>query len=252
MFYCRIVANCYSVFFIALTCYISCSESLQTRTLGLVQWLREHTQNLSQRETDPQPLKLMKTRNLIPQHYITSQWSSTEVLNIMILLSLSLFLVQFPTQTAARERQDIGQEKKARNSACTWKKPEENKQFSRKPSCKGKSTATNSQSHGIIFDKLWDGIKKIETGWNLNSCSAISWDVFHLQFSLPKRKLGPSLCYYPVIVPGKLITSVRFKESNREGFWIKVFLLSKHYSKYLTLLYHMLSSYNLKKINLIS
>lgn len=57
----------------------------------------------------------------------------------MILLSLSLFLVQFPTQIAARERQDTGQEKKARNSTCTWKKPEENKQFARKLSCKGKA-----------------------------------------------------------------------------------------------------------------
>lgn len=84
----------------------------------------------------------------------------------MILLSLSLFLEQFPTQTAARERQDIGQEKKARNSTCTWKKPEENKQFARKPSCKGKSTATNTQPHGIIFDKLWDGIKKTVTGFS--------------------------------------------------------------------------------------
>lgn len=215
--------------------------------------MKGHTQNLSQRVTDSEPLKL-KIRNLTPQHYITSQWGSTEVLNIMILLSLSLFLVQFPTQTAARERQDIGQQKKARNSTCTWKKPEENKQFARKPSCEGQSTAT--KSHGKTFDELWDGIKKDRNWilrWNLNSCGSISWDVFHLQFPLPKRKLGPFLCYYPVTMPGKLITSVHFKGSNREEFWIKVFLLWKHYSrKHLTLLYHMISSYSFKKLNLIS
>lgn len=168
MFYFRVITNkdiiIFIYFFIALTCYISCSESLQTRTLGLVQWLRRHTQNLSQSETDSQPLKLMEIRNLTPQHYITSECKSTEVLNMVILLSLSLFLVQFPTQTAARERQDIGQEKKARNSTCTWKKPEENKQFARKSSCKDKSTATNTQSHGAISDKQWDGNKKTETG----------------------------------------------------------------------------------------
>lgn len=158
MFYFRVIAEdeitITQYFLITLTCYIGCSKSLQTRQLSLVQRRRRHTQNLSQRETDSKPLKLMEDQRSNPQYDVTSQWSSTEFFNIMILLSLSLFPVQFPTQTAARERQDIGQEEKARNSTCTWKKPEENKQFARKPSCKGKSAATNTQSHGIIWKSL--------------------------------------------------------------------------------------------------
>lgn len=53
-------------FLITLTCYIGCSKSLQTRKLSLVQRRRQHIQNLSQRETDSKPLKLMEDQGSNP------------------------------------------------------------------------------------------------------------------------------------------------------------------------------------------
>lgn len=46
MFYFRVIAEdeitISQYFLIALTCYISCSESLQTKKLGLLLWKRRH------------------------------------------------------------------------------------------------------------------------------------------------------------------------------------------------------------------
>lgn len=112
---------------------------------------------------------------------------------------MPLFLEQFPTQTVARERQDIGQEEKARNSTCTWKKPEENKQFARKPSCKSRSAATNTQSYGIICKSLINNGMASERQklgsqmkYKLMWCQQLRWVQFTV-FILPKRKLVSSV-----------------------------------------------------------
>lgn len=162
---------------------------------------------------------------------------------------MPLFLEQFPTQTAARESQDFGQEEKARNSTCTWKKPEENKQFARKPSCKSRSAATNTQSHGIICKSLINNgmaseRQKLDSQmeYKLMWCHQLRWVQFTV-FILPKKKLVPSLCYYLVIMTGEFITRVSVKGSVRKGVYVTAILLTRYYSrKHLTLLYHLLFS----------
>lgn len=84
MFYCRVIAEkeitITRYFLTALTCYISCSESLQTRKLSPVQWRRVHTQNLSQSDTDSShgrpgiwPLSIMLHHSKAAKKFWTEQ-----------------------------------------------------------------------------------------------------------------------------------------------------------------------------------